>query len=369
MKPVKLLGWPVGSEGFDSSQYHRPIAYKGVEMKIALSHRSLLRYFPILAALCLALGCPASKDESKKGKEAPSAEVQAAKEKEILELFKDKDAVDLPGIFLEKGKQTKDDPEGRFVLLRMARDYAAKEQDIDRAFDAVDELAKDYEIDALEWKRDTMGKLVESIKSQDLNYDLTMESLWLIEGKEGKKPRYQNNCVELDRFDIANALLDYAETTRKKAKPGEDFKVLEERVAACKKRIQEMEKQFESVKEARTTLESKPDDKAANLTWGKYLCTIKGNWEKGLPMLEKAGDNELAPLAKKEIAKPATGDEVVKLGDEWWDLGDQEQGMARQQLKKHAVSWYKKAENTVSGLTQARIMKRIKEIREAESKD
>src|SRR5262249_20196910 len=102
--------------------------------------------------------------------------------------------------------------------------------------------------------------------------------------------------------------------------------------------------------------------KNANLIWGKYLCTIKGNWTKGLPMLEKSEDPELSPWAKKDIAQPSTGDDQVKLGDEWWNLGEKEQGIARQQLKKRAAYWYKKAENSVSGLTQERIKKSIREV-------
>jgi len=338
-------------------------------MKIALSRLGWLRYVPLLAIFCLILGCPAAKEDTKKGREVPDAETLAAKKKEILELFKEKDPEDLPKIFLEKGKQTKDDLVARCALFELARDYAAKgggADDIDHALQAVDELAKSFDVDLLEGKRDTIGKLVESVKSSDLNYDLTNESLKLVDGAE-KEKKTQQNCVESDRYDIANALLDFAEATRKKVKPSkdvseDDIKMLEAKVAATKKKIQEMEKEFESAKPARDTLESKPDTKDANLTWGKYLCTIKGDWEKGLPLLEKSEDPELAPLAKKELAKPGTGDEQVKMGDEWWGLADKESGMARQQLKKRAVFWYKKAESSVSGFTQERIRKCIREV-------
>jgi hypothetical protein len=333
-------------------------------MSNASSRLGLWRYIFVPAMLAMLVGCPPAKEETKKGKEVPDAQAQAAKEREILDLFKDKESEDLPRIFLDKGVQTKDDPDGRFVLLRMARDYSAKEQDVDRAFLAVDELAKSFDIDALEWKRETMAKLIENSKSSDINYDLTHESLRLVDGQGPK--RLPHNCVEADRYDIANALLDMAESTRKKINPKEikedELKELEAKVTATKKKIQEMEKEFEAAKAARETLESKPDDKSANLTWGKYLCTIKGDWTKGLPMLEKSEDPELAAPAKKDIAQPSSGDDQVKLGDDWWGLGEKEQGMARQQLKKRAAFWYKKAENSVAGLTQERIKKSIREV-------
>ncbi len=335
-------------------------------MSNASSRLGLWRYFFVPAMLAMLVGCPPPKTDTKKGKEVPDADAQAAKEREILDLFKDKEPEELPRIFLDKGVQTKDDPDGRFMLLKMARDYAAKEQDVDRALPDVDELAKSFDIDALEWKRETMAKLIENAKSSDLNYDLSYECLRLVDGSEGAK-RLQHNCVEADRYDIANALLDMAETTHKKVKPSKDvsqdeIKEQESKMAATKKKIQEMEKEFEAAKAAHETLESKPDDKSANLTWGKYLCTIKGDWTKGLAMLEKSEDPELAPPAKKDIALPSNGDDQVKLGDDWWGLGEKEQGMARQQLKKRAAFWYKKAENSVAGLTQERIKKSIREV-------
>ena len=115
--------------------------------------RLLRRSFLVLPILCLTLGCPLAKKETKKEKEVPDAEAQAQKEKEILELFKDKEPSDLPAIFFEKGVQTKDDPVGRFVLLRLARDKAAEACEPKRAYDAVDELAKSFDdVDALEMK-------------------------------------------------------------------------------------------------------------------------------------------------------------------------------------------------------------------------
>jgi hypothetical protein len=40
--------------------------------------------------------------------------------------------------------------------------------------------------------------------------------------------------------------------------------------------------------------------------------------------------------------------------------------MARQQMKKRAVFWYKRAENSISGFNQERIKKRIRDV---EAKD
>jgi hypothetical protein len=337
-------------------------------MKTAYSRLRLLRFFFVLPVLSLILGCPATKKETKKEREIPDAEAQAQKQKEILELFKDKG--DSATLF-EKGIQTKDDPAGRFVLLSMARDKAAEDFEYKRAFDAVDELAKSFDdVDALEMKKDVVAKMAKAAKSFDDYHDVTLHALNLIP-----------LCVEADKYEAANALLELSEENRKKAANAlpnaklddrdrktavESLKEMEGSVPAAKRKVQEVEKEFEEAKAARETLETKADDKDANLTWGKFLCTIKGNWDKGLPLLEKSGDKEWAPTAKKDLDKPSGGPEQVKLGDEWWEMAEREQGLARSQLKARAAFWYKKAENSVSGLTQERIRKSIREV---EAKD
>src|SRR5712692_4684344 len=273
-----------------------------------------LRFFVVVSALFLTVGCQAAKKETKKEREIPDAETQAQKKKEILDLFKDKDYSSAD--YFDKGIQTKDDAVGRYVLLEMARDKAAEEFECQRAYQAVDELAKSFDdVDGLEMKKDVLGIMAKASKSPEEYFDVTDYALKLI-------PK----CVDADKYDAANALLVLADETRKKAKPGEDQKELETKVAAEKRKVQEVQKEFDEAKAARETLDTKPDDKEANLTWGKFVCTVKGQWDKGLPMLEKSGDEKWAPNAKMDLEKPTSGDLQVKVGDKWWDMADPEQG-------------------------------------------
>jgi len=284
----------------------------------------LLRFFLVLPILCLTLGCPVAKKETKKEREIPDAEAQAQKEKEIDDLFKDKEPEDLPRIYFEKGVQTKDDPVGRFVLLRKSRDKAAEAGEKDRAYQAVDELAKSFDdIDAMEMKKDVVLKLAKAAKTPDNYYDVTNDALELIYEipAVGRLTASNPTLVESDKYEAADVLLNLAEDTRKKVKT-EDLKDLEAKVSFVRRKVQEIENDFKGVKEARDTLETKPDDKDANLAWGKFVCTMKGNWDKGLPMLEKSSDKDLALIAKTDLDKPTNGDEQVKLGDKWWELAN-----------------------------------------------
>jgi hypothetical protein len=308
----------------------------------------------LLLGLLLLAGCFKFKSPPPAEKPAaPEADELAAKEKEIDELFKDVDKEDQPRIYLEKGKQTKDDLVGRFALLNRARAAAANQGDMRRAFDAVDLLAKDWDVNALALKKEAVATLFQVLKDPDDEYELTKHSLDLV-----------NQSIEADNYEVAKQLAALAENSFKKAaiKDPDEFKAVQSRVESAKKRALETEKEFEAVKESQETLKEKPDDAEANLVWGKFLCFIKGNWDKGLPHLAKSDDEDLKPLAKKELEKPSNTKDLVELGDSWWDLGDKEQGVARLQLKRRALFWYKKVENSVRGLTQEKVKKRISEV-------
>ncbi len=49
---------------------------------------------------------------------------------------------------------------------------------------------------------------------------------------------------------------------------------------------------------------------------GTFFCLLKGDWEKGLPMLAKGSDAALKKLAEQELAKPAEAPKESWLGDE-----------------------------------------------------
>jgi hypothetical protein len=307
-----------------------------------------------LLGMLFVLGCFKLKSPPAAEKPAsPEADELAAKEKEIDDLFKDVDKEDQARVYLEKGKQTKDDLVGRFALLNRARAAAAKQGDMRRAFEAVDLLAKDWDVNLLALKKDAVATLLQVLKDPDDEYDLTKHSLELV-----------NQSIEADNYEVAKQLAALAESSCKKAaiKDPDEVQAIQARVGSAKKRVLETEKEFEAVKDSQETLKEKPDDPDASLAWGKFLCFIKGNWDKGLPYLAKSNDEDLKPLAKKELEKPSGTKDQVELGDSWWDIGDKEQGMARVQLKRRALFWYKKVENAVRGLTQEKVKKRISEV-------
>src|SRR5262249_36197055 len=63
--------------------------------------------------------------------------------------------------------------------------------------------------------------------------------------------------------------------------------------------------EFDKSQAALKILESRPDDPAANLNAGRYLCFYRGDWEAGLTQLAKGNDSNLAGLAKRDLVQPS----------------------------------------------------------------
>ena len=95
------------------------------------------------------------------------------------------------------------------------------------------------------------------------------------------------------------------------------------------------------VKDDLATLQTNPDDPAANLAVGKFLCLAMHDWEKGISYLAKSADARLKDAAEKDV-KAVKGSEIeqVAAGDAWYDLAGQTNADAKVALQMRANYWY-----------------------------
>ena len=90
------------------------------------------------------------------------------------------------------------------------------------------------------------------------------------------------------------------------------------------KEIERQKKRYDAVGEAMKKTAANPADADANLALGRWHCFVKGNWEKGLPMLVKGKDADLSAAAKQDLAGPKDAKSQMDLGDAWWALAEKE---------------------------------------------
>ncbi len=245
---------------------------------------------------------------------------------------------------LGKADETTDDPVGRFVLLRLARDIATQAVDGRTAFQAIDAMAESFQVDALEMKTVVLTKGASAATMSAQHKAIAEEALKLVD-----------QAVSQNTFTIADRLgalaLAEARTTLDK-----------DLLTEAQRRIREvadLAKAYEDVKAARLTVEKTPDDPEANLAVGKYLCFVKGDWDRGLAMLALGKDEALKALAKQEIDGAASSTEQARLGDGWWSMAEDKEKTLKKQMQARAGYWYRKALPGLTGLMKAKVEKRL----------
>ncbi|HEV3145093.1 MAG TPA: hypothetical protein VGZ47_14480 [Gemmataceae bacterium] len=287
----------------------------------------------------------------------PGTAAQATAEKAIKDLFANEYSKTtttlrrrLAAQLFDSALKTNDDLAVRFVLFREACDIAAQAGDPKTALAAADALAKEFDINALELKCKTLEVAGKAPNLSSANVTVvTRATLNALE----------QEAVAADNFTAAADLVRIARATSEKSPNGKLTTFLE----SLSHEIDELKKEYAGVAAAKKKLETQPDDPAANLAYGQYLCLAKGDWVTGLPYLSKGDDADLKKLAAAELAKPKAVVEWKALADGWWDLSNRyfksSSTMPRRNLQERSVIWYRRAFGGLPPLDQRMADKRI----------
>jgi len=282
----------------------------------------------------------------------PDAARQREAEKAIRDLYKADYAKKLPSerdalvrTLIEQGRKSADDPAAQYVLYREAQDLASQAGNVELAFEAIDVAAAAFDVDAAALKNAALGTASKSAKTPDELGKAADGYLALADA-----------ALKTDDFDNADKAVAGAVQAAKRA----NVPALATKVGVRQKEIAELRARFEKVKKATDVLIKDPENGAANLEVGLYLCFAKGDWDLGLPLLAKGSDPALKSLAAKELLKPADAAGRVELADGWWDLAEKERNEARQKnLYQRAMAHYEQARPEASSLLLTKINLRL----------
>ncbi|MCI0464724.1 MAG: WD40 repeat domain-containing protein [Gemmataceae bacterium] len=240
---------------------------------------------------------------------------------------------------LTQGRETRDDPALRFVLLRQARDLAARAGDARTALTITSELACAFAVDEAQHKVEALLLTALAARTAEQRRALTAQAITLLE-----------ELIRTERFDAAIRLAPLAESA-------EDD--------ALRARVQEA--QFLLTEQARVRpaverLKAKPGDPQANLEVGRYQALLRGDWERGLPLLARGADSELKALALRDLARPAEGPAQLGLAQGWRRLvkGAAERSQGRLLLR--AGHWYQQAALRLQGEQRERAEKQLAQV-------
>ncbi len=284
--------------------------------------------------------------------------------KDIREIFEDEFAAAttpakkaaLAKTLYSQSRASSDDPDSRFVLLSEACDLSAQAGDVSGAMQIVDTMQEHYGIKPLSVKIFVLKTATESMPSgssgQRAGRAIVDAAMALADEYAGQ-----------DDYETASGFADLAMNAARKTKNSSLIQPL----TAKQREFNRMKARFASIKKARNTLSANPDDPAANLTVGRWYCFSRDDWAKGLPLLVKGDDVELAEVAEKEMDAPTDPSAQVALADGWYGQAEKENGELKSAIQSRAKFWYNQAFPSLEGLEKVKVKKRLEAIAEAET--
>lgn len=300
---------------------------------------------------------PAAPPEKPKILPVPNEAQQRKSEAKIRDVFgRDFEQATTPDMRIaladqlwEQSKQEKCDPIDGFVLRRLSYEQLAAADQVERSFEQIDETSDVYEIDPLATKAEILTALIahstrSGVRNLSVNQDLSEMALRLAE-EAGTKTQ----------FDVASRLTKQATALARSTKDGKFIRDTAARV----QKIERMKGRFAVVQKAIDALARDPNDPDANLTVGRWRCFGANNWDQGLPLLAKGSNAALAEVAKRDIAKPTEPNDQMSVGDGWWDIAANEQGIVKSAAMARSVHWYDQALPNLSGLDRTKVQKHL----------
>jgi hypothetical protein len=276
-----------------------------------------------------------------------------AKSRKLMEAAFSKELVDgspsarraLARKLLDEAVKMPDAPADQFVVLGGAIQSAIEAADLPLALEAANQMADSFDLDGLSVKASAALKM--PAKSYAANAANVPAGMALLEPLESAED-----------FAAASRLVTVLEQVPR-ADP------LLRSLPARAREVEELRAARERLTPALEKLKTAPDDPAANLAVGRYTALLRGDWERGLPLLAKGDDAKLAALAKAALAGPADANARAKLADGWWDLAQAESGLAKTILAERAADDYQLALPGLTGLERVLAEKRMAEAEAA----
>ncbi len=291
----------------------------------------------------------------------PEAAARAKVEALIQELFADelsqvkKDPLvqgRLALLFLQEGRDTADEPAGRFVLFAKARDLAARAGDAATALQAIDELTQHFTIPAVaafRMKVQSLGTASGAVVSPAAGRAVVDAALVLLE-----------EALGLDDYEAGLQLVATAELAARKLR-------IVSLVVGIRKRQQEVQaqqKEYARWKPFADRLAANPQDAEANGHMGKYQAFLRGNWDKGLVLLAAGNDPLLKKLAALDLAEPKGGQQQVELAGKWLQVANGLKGPMAEEVLLRSYHRYVQALSELDAAGRNQVDQRMRAILE-----
>ncbi|WP_146532867.1 DUF1559 family PulG-like putative transporter [Rubripirellula reticaptiva] len=242
-------------------------------------------------------------------------------------MAKDKLAVDI----LKASATMQADLAGTYVMQTAAMKLGQLAGSVDTLLSAVDARVATFEVDAYKTNTDALLSLAKSSSQMD---SASVNGTTFLQ----RAVYVVWHAVENDDYDTARILVRSADRMIEVSRSNRLPKMLG-RLGVV---LAEAERQYANAKDQLAAYRVNPDDGEAAATFGRYLCFIKGDWDRGLPLLVGGGPEPLRRASRIDLKGSETNEDEVAIADSWWELASQARpGVYRQGALDRAAHWYR----------------------------
>lgn len=227
----------------------------------------------------------------------------------------------------DDGLQTAGNQVMRYALLREAQRHASGLGDAAIACEAIDQLSREFQIDARAEKLTACDDALKKAQSPKQLWTLVLLASTL-----------SNGALAAEQYDEARKLVSLVALAGRRLRRTDLTKYAERRASLVRSRHDwhsRLEKSLARLKDA-------PDDPAANLSAGVALCLLQGDWQGGLPRLARSGEKRMEEIARLEAAAGQDASLRPALVDAWLAEAPNQSGAMRTEYELQAQYWLKR---------------------------
>ena len=248
---------------------------------------------------------------------------------------------------LQRSREERTDAAMKFALLGLARDTAGAAGDEATAFAAIDELTRDFDVDAATARIEFLQPRVAKTGAAET---LGRYVEFLLRDLPAR--------FEADDLATADRLIGYAQVVATKAAdPEATLLVSQSRLQSA-----QLQADRDAYGAANVTLGRDSSDPHANFVAGFHLGVLLRRWDRGLKLLVLGDNPEFAGAAGLELKAPSTCDARVQVADRWFDVAARQPPFAQLAIRAHSAVWYRRACFDSKEPDRARVLKRLAEI-------
>lgn len=258
----------------------------------------------------------------------PAAEQTAEREKlraTFAELYADtQNRQTLIAQLIKLSGESQESVATHYIALSEAAVLAAESGDASQAFLTLEELNARFDGLHSELKEQVFSLLFRKRDKATMSQLVLFGFNWV------------EDLLDADRFEEASSVLSRVRGVAVRLKDSR----LRELADYLSTRIRTLSRAFEPVKPHVLKLAEDPDDATAAEAVGMFRCFVQEDWERGLPLLQKASNTTVRQLAFQDLAAPATPVEQTALADAWWAYSTRRPAADRDAIRRRSGYWY-----------------------------